>query len=192
VGDRFTCDCQKCQFHNTFTKSSISFNKAFELDTDRFLQGCYFERRHSRMFVILKKGMRVFVQRMTILILVCSVSVPVVSQSPTSKYRTGTIMAVTRHDAGSAEKASSRTYDISVKVENTIYVVLYAQPPGTISPQYRTGLELPVLVGRNTFKFNDQLGRSRELPILSRRTIPDTRQQNVHRSPFVTRTPVQI
>jgi len=99
-------------------------------------------------------------------------------------------MAVTRHDGGSAEKTSARTYDISVKVENTIYVVLYTQPPGTISPQYRTGLELPVLVGRNTIRFNDQLGRSQELPIISRKTISDTKHQTVH--PIDTRSLIKL
>lgn len=109
------------------------------------------------------------------LILVAS-SIPAVTQSPSPKYEAGTIMAVEPHRAGPNEPASVRRYDISVKVGSALYVVLYDQPPGTISPEYRVGLSLPVLVRGNTMTFNDRrLGRSRELPILSRRTIPETR-----------------
>jgi len=113
-------------------------------------------------------------------IYISSFAVPLIGQFESSKYQPGTIMAVEPHRAGAGENAPSRTYDVSVKVDNTIYVVLYTQPPGTISPVYRTGLQLLVSVGRNTIKFNDQLGRSQELPILSRRTIPDTKHQNPH------------
>jgi hypothetical protein len=114
-----------------------------------------------------------------IVILICSVTNPVIGQSGSSRYQPGTIMAVEPHAASPGGNAS-RTYDVSVKVDNTMYVVLYTQPPGTISPLYRTGLQLLVSIGRNTIKFNDQLGRSQELPILSRRTLPDAKHQNPH------------
>jgi hypothetical protein len=82
-------------------------------------------------------------------------------------------MAVKPHHGSPGQHSSAPRYDISVKVGNTIYVVLYTQPPGTTSPEYRVGLDLPVMVGSNSIKFNDKLGRSRELPILNRLTIPD-------------------
>jgi hypothetical protein len=120
-------------------------------------------------------------RKMMIVILVCGLAIPAISQSSgSSKYWPGTIMAVTPHRTGPGENASSSIYDVSVKVDNTLYVVLYTQPPGTIDPQYRTGLEVLVSVGRNTMKFNDQLGRSQELPILSRRTLSATKSQSVH------------
>jgi len=115
-----------------------------------------------------------------IAIYISSFAILAIAQSATSKYQPGTIMAVEPHASGPGEKASSRTYDVSVKVDNTIYVVLYTQPPGTISPLYRVGLQILVSVGSNTIKFNDQLGRSQELPILSRRTLPDAKQKNAH------------
>jgi len=99
---------------------------------------------------------------------------PSVSEATSSKYQSGTIMSVKAHDASKGEAASDRLYDISVKVGNTIYVVLYNQPPGTINPEYRTGLSLLVLVKGHTLKFNDLLGRPQELPILSQRKIPET------------------
>jgi hypothetical protein len=110
-----------------------------------------------------------------IAILICSVTILAVGQSASPRYQPGTIVAVRAHHAGAGDASLVRRYDISVKVGNTIYVVLYTQPRGTINPEYRAGLDLPVLVGSNTVRFNDRLGRSKELPILSRRTIPETR-----------------
>jgi hypothetical protein len=125
-----------------------------------------------------------------IVILICGVAIPAISQSSgSSKYQPGIIMAVTPHRPAPGETASSRIYDVSVKVDNTMYVVLYTQPPGTINPEYRTGLELLVSVGRNTMKFNDQLGRSQELPILSRRTLYATKPQSAH--PISTYSPIR-
>jgi len=114
-------------------------------------------------------------RQLSIVILISTVAVSVVGRTASSKYEPGTIVAVKPHHAGPGEDSSARRYDISVKVGHTIYVVLYTQPPGTTSPEYSVGLDLPVLVGSDTIKFNDKLGRSRELPILSRQTIPDTK-----------------
>jgi len=109
------------------------------------------------------------------LILFGAFSMSAVTRSGSPTYEAGTIMAVQPHRVGPNEPASVRRYDISVKVGNTLYVVLYDQPSGTISPEYRVGLSLPVLVRGNTMTFNDRrLGRSRELPILSRKIIPET------------------
>jgi hypothetical protein len=38
--------------------------------------------------------------------------------------------------------------------------------------QYRAGLSLLVLVGSKTITFNDILGNSRKVPILSRKPVP--------------------
>lgn len=108
-------------------------------------------------------------RKLPLLILILGGTLLAVSQSDLSKYRPGTIMAVEPHHSSSSDNAAQRKYDISLKVGNTTYVLLYTQPPGTISPEYRTGLELPVLVLSNSIRFNDGLGRSRELPIESHR-----------------------
>ena len=86
-------------------------------------------------------------------------------------------MSVAKHQVRPGDNDTSRAYDVSVKAGNIVYVVLYVQPPGTISPEYRTGLSVLVLVGHDTIKFNDQLGRSHELPILARKTISDTTKE---------------
>jgi hypothetical protein len=114
-------------------------------------------------------------RQLSIVILISTLALPVVSQTASPKYEPGMILAVKPHHANPGQDSSARLYDISVRVGNTIYVVLYSQPAGTTSPEYRRGLDLPVLVGRNTIKFNDMLGRPRELPILSRQPIPDTK-----------------
>ena len=89
------------------------------------------------------------------------------SQS-TSKYQVGTITEVKTHqDAGGATVAAS--YDVSVKVGDTIYVVLYTPPLGEQTVKYAAGRELLVLVGKSTIRYNDILGQSFEVPIESQK-----------------------
>jgi len=88
------------------------------------------------------------------------------------KYEAATITDVKIHpDSGSAVVS----YDISVKVGEMIYVVLYTPLLGTTEVKYAAGRELLVLVGEKTIRYNDILGESHELPILSQRP---TKQPN--------------
>jgi len=98
------------------------------------------------------------------------VSVLSLSQA-NSNYKTGTIMDVKVHP-GSVDKTQvARQYDVSVKVESTLYVVLFTPPLGSNAVEYKAGLELPVLVDGNTMKFNDMTGRRVTVPILSRQNV---------------------
>jgi hypothetical protein len=106
--------------------------------------------------------------------LMCVATYTVVCQSTTPKYQVGTITEVARHNAAPNSDSSATRYDVAVRVGNTIYVVLYTLPPGKLSPEYRAGTELPVLVGSKTIKFNDMLGRPMEVPILRRKTVKGT------------------
>lgn len=108
----------------------------------------------------------------------CLGMLPGLCSAASSKYQPGTIMSVKAHEASTGKATTDRLYDISVKVGNMLYVVLYTQPPGTIDPEYRTGLSLLVLVKSHTLRFNDLLGRPQELPILTRRTIPESKEQS--------------
>jgi hypothetical protein len=75
------------------------------------------------------------------------------------------------------DSASDPTsYDVSVKVGDTIYVVLYTQPLGEIPAKYATGHELLVLVGKSTITYNDILGRSLQVPIESQRPVTEPKQ----------------
>lgn len=107
-------------------------------------------------------------RRLIAVIALCLLTIPALCQSA-SKYQIATITEVKpREDAG--DSASDRPrYDVSVKVGDTIYVVLYRQPWGEIPAKYATGHELLVLVGKNTITYNDMLGRSLQVPIESQR-----------------------
>ena len=111
-------------------------------------------------------------RRLMIVVLMCVATHAAFCESPTPKYQVGTVTEVTLHNAATGGDSSIARYDVSVRVGNTIYVVLYTLPPGKLSPEYRAGSELPVLVGSKTIKFNDMLGRPTEVPILRRQTIP--------------------
>jgi hypothetical protein len=83
-------------------------------------------------------------------------------------------MAVKAHPPAAGEDAPAVRYDVTLKVGNTEYVVLYVPPDGTLKEivEYRLGMDGLVLVGTDTIKYNDMLARTREVPIISRRTIP--------------------
>ena len=79
-------------------------------------------------------------------------------------YQLGAIMAVVARTNTSPEN-SVTSYDISVRVGSTLYVVLYTPPPGAGTPQYAAGRELLVKVGGKTIRFSDMLGESLEVPM---------------------------
>ena len=94
---------------------------------------------------------------------------PAFGQS-TSKYQVGTITEVKAHQAAGSGASDVATYDVSVKVGDTIYVVLYTPPLGEITVKYAAGRDLLVLVGKNAITYNDILGRSFAVPIESQKT----------------------
>jgi hypothetical protein len=87
----------------------------------------------------------------------------------TSKYQVAYITDVKPRQAVGADSSEPASYDVSVKVGDTIYVVLYTQPLGRLPAKYATGLELLVLVGEKNITYNDMLGRSFQVPIESQR-----------------------
>lgn len=100
---------------------------------------------------------------------ICLTTVPILCQS-TSKYQIGTITAVKTHVAPGGGVSDAVSYDVSVKVGDTIYVVLYTPPLGEETVKYSAGRDLLVLVGKSTIRYNDILGRSFEVPIESHKT----------------------
>ncbi len=87
----------------------------------------------------------------------------------TSKYQVALITEVKARQAAGDSASDATSYDVSVKVGDTIYVVLYTPPLGELPPKYARGRELLVLVGKNTITYNDMLGRSLEVPIESQK-----------------------
>ena len=105
----------------------------------------------------------------------CLLAFPAVCQSA-SKWQVATITQVKPHPAAGEDVADPVTYDVSVKVGNTIYLVRYSTPPGEIPPKYPAGHDLLVFVGKNTITYNDMLGRSFQVPIESQRPASESKQ----------------
>jgi len=60
---------------------------------------------------------------------ICLTTFPVLCQS-ISKYQAGTITSVQTHLAPGDSVSDAVSYDVSIKVSDTIYVVLYTPPLG--------------------------------------------------------------
>jgi hypothetical protein len=100
---------------------------------------------------------------------ICWTTLPAFCQSA-SEWKVGTITEVRTHETGEKVGASDAvSYDVSVKVGDTIYVVLYTPPLREITVKYAAGRSGLVLVGKNTIRHNDLLGRSFDLPIESQK-----------------------
>ena len=97
-------------------------------------------------------------------------------QSSGAKWKVATITGVKVHQPAAGNDSSAAQYEVTSKVEDTEYVVLYVAPAGSLSDvaRYRLGQDVPVLVGTDTIKYSDLTGTTREVPILSRRKIPPT------------------
>ena len=113
-------------------------------------------------------------RRLMAAIVVCLLTFPALSQS-TSKYQIAVITEVKPREAAGDSASDHPRYDVSVKVGDTIYVVLYTQPWGELPPKYATGHELLVFVGKDTITYNDMLGRSLQVPIESQRPATDAK-----------------
>jgi hypothetical protein len=94
----------------------------------------------------------------------------------TSKYQVGTITEVKAHQAGGSGSADAPSYDVSVKVGDTIYVVLYTSALGKDTVKYAAGRDLLVLVGKDNLTYNDILGRSFRVPIESQKRTAKPKQ----------------
>ena len=114
-------------------------------------------------------------QRLVGLFLILLTTFPAFGQS-TSKYQVGTIIEVKAHQAAGSRASDAPSYDVSVKVGDAIYVVLYTPPLGEETVKYAAGRDLLVLVGKNTITYNDILGRSFAVPIESQKSAANLKQ----------------
>ena len=111
--------------------------------------------------------------RLLLAALICSTSLSALAQAPSSNYQRGTITAVTAHQNTSEESGRDiARYDVSVKVGNTLYVVLFTPPNGSNSVEYATGIDMLFLVGDDALTFNSMVSGKTEMPILRRETTP--------------------
>ena len=87
-------------------------------------------------------------------------------------YQAGTIVEVKVHQPAPGTDTGKTEFDVSIKVGNKIYVVLYSPPGGQDFAEYGVGMDRTVLVEGDTMKLNDLLGRTRILPVLSVKDAP--------------------
>ena len=116
--------------------------------------------------------------------LICAASLSAMGQAPPSNYQRGTIIAVTPHKNAPAESTGDVVrYDVSVKVGNTKYVVLFTPPSGSNTVEYSTGTDMLFLVGDNTLAFNSMVSGKTEMPILRREALPAPGSPDLSRAP---------
>ncbi len=113
--------------------------------------------------------------RLVGLFLVFLTMFPAFGQS-TSKYQVATITEVKVHQTAGSGASDAASYDVSVKVGDTIFVVLYTPALGEETVKYAAGRDLLVLVGKNTITYNDILGRSFAVPIESQKPAANLKQ----------------
>jgi hypothetical protein len=94
------------------------------------------------------------------------------AQTSEPQWQRGTIMAVDAHSSGPWEHSDAVKYDVTVKVRNTVYVVLFTPPGGSNTVEYRRGLDLLVQVKADSLAFNKaQDGGVTEVPILRKEVL---------------------
>ena len=88
------------------------------------------------------------------------------------KYLPGTILAVERHEDPASDSSGAPTrYDVSIKIEDTIYVVLYTPPQGSNAVEYSPGIERLFSVGTDALRYPEHDGHA-DMPILRTQKLP--------------------
>ncbi len=103
--------------------------------------------------------------------LVSVLAVTAICQTSDRKWTTGVITQVTQHVDAAAPGTPTGKYDVSVRVGDVVYVVLYTPTPGNKLVEYRVGTDLNVLVGKKALKFNLIGGETKEAPILRKTAV---------------------
>jgi hypothetical protein len=96
------------------------------------------------------------------------VSLPAVCR-PAAKYEVATITDVRLHDPAAVNGSPGAKYDVSVQVADTLYLVLYTDSLGASTIEHAAGRQLLVHVEKNTITYNDILGRSQKVQIISQK-----------------------
>lgn len=107
------------------------------------------------------------------------IALPLFCQTPWGNPQIADIVAVNVHE-GNAEN-TPRQYDVSLKLNDGLYVVLYTPYAGT-GVEYSVGMNLVVLVGSESMQFT-RLGRTYEVPILRRDHTPASADLDWSRAP---------
>lgn len=110
--------------------------------------------------------------RKLMLICVYLCSIPALCESVSgATYQLATILTVDPHSSDANTDSSAPSYDVSVRIGNTVYVVLYTPRFGLQTAKYAAGRQVLVLVGEKTLTYNDISGNTVELPIVARKIV---------------------
>ena len=94
--------------------------------------------------------------------------------SPTpSSYQPATITSVKPFLSSGNSSPDDALYQVSIRVGQTVYVVLTPVPPPSGSALYAVGRQVLVRIGEDTITWNDIMGQSYKATILSRTQIGD-------------------
>jgi hypothetical protein len=81
-------------------------------------------------------------------------------------------MAVGRHAGASSSDDELAKYDVSVRIDDAVYVVVYTPSKGSNIVEHAVGHEFLFRVGANTLTFPERFGTNTELPILATEKLP--------------------
>ena len=87
-------------------------------------------------------------------------------------WQAGTILEVKAHPSKSGDSYGPQKYDISLQVGRTIYVVLYAPKEEMPELEFYVGMARTVLVEDEFVTFNDLLGHTHPMRIVSSKHSP--------------------
>ena len=83
------------------------------------------------------------------------------------------MLYVQRHqESPSSPESAEARYDVTVQIDDTIYVVLYTPPYGSNTVEYSVGLEVLFAVGRDVLILPGKRDGQEELPILRTNKLP--------------------
>lgn len=104
--------------------------------------------------------------------------------SSSDRYQVGTITAVIAHQNAPGEADDNVVrYEVSVKIADISFVVLYTPPNGANAVEYSVGMDKLFLVGSDTLTFNSTLSGKTEVPILRRETLPSQKVLDWSKAP---------
>jgi hypothetical protein len=110
------------------------------------------------------------------------ITLPLFCQIPSSNPQVATITAVKVRQKDAENSRVGSQYEVSLKVDDAVYVVLFTSPNGSTSVEYSMGMNVVVLVGSKSITFT-KLGRTAEVPILRRESVPATTGIDWSRTP---------
>lgn len=124
------------------------------------------------------------VSKLTAVPVICLCILSNFAQASSHKYQPGTIVAVAGHVNAEREVEDDVVrYDVSVKIGNVLYVVLYTPRNGARLVEYLPGKQMLFLVGQGTLTFNSKISGAEEMPILRQELLSSQQGLDWSRAP---------